>query len=592
MEQLHLKIHRYIDHTLVKADARPKDIDHMCVEAKKYNFAAVAVNPHYVKRCAEQLKGTSTVVVCAVGFPFGATTSNIKAAEAAEAIANGASEIDMVINIGELISGNDNIVLEDIQAVVAVAQPHNIPVKVIIEADLLTDDEKTRACQAAYKAGANYIKTSTGTRSGGATEADVHLILESVEDKLQVKASGGIRSWETAKRMVAAGATRLGTSSGTKIVEEAFLEANAKANKEKLITEQDPIMGGMMQAAVYHGPKDLRIKHVTKPAPGPGEVLIRVKSSVICATDIKMFSGIHSYVETDKMVIFGHENAGYIAELGSGVEGYSIGEAVFVAPNIGCGQCYLCINGNNNICRQSEQIGMSLNGGFAEYLLVPKRAVQQGNLLPIKDGVDLAVASLTEPLACVLRGQKPLQISPDKVVLIMGGGPIGMLHLKLAQLKSAAKIIVTEPNAFRRTRATEFGADCVVDPFKDDLASVVNKESNGHGADVIITAVSSAKAQADSIELAAIGGRICFFAGLPKGITPIQLDSNLLHYKELVVSGTSGNSTANCNEAMSIINAGKIDLSCMITGRFPLTEIHTAFGEAQKSHTLKIAIEP
>ena len=347
-----------------------------------------------------------------------------------------------------------------------------------------------------------------------------------------------------------------------------------------------------MRAAIYHGIEDLRIHDVSKPVPKPGEVLVRVKSSVICATDIKMFRGIHSYVDKDKMVIFGHENAGYIVEIGPGLDGHPIGEAVVVAPNFGCGQCYHCANGNNNMCSQVEQIGMSLNGGFAEYLLVPERAVQQGNLLSIKDGVDFDVASLTEPLACVLRGQKPMQIGPDKVVLIMGCGPIGMLHLKLAQLKGASRIIVSEPNAIRRSRATEFGADCVVDPLNEDLVSVVKKESNGRGADVIIVSVSSAQAQADSIELAAIQGHICFFAGLPKGKTSLQLDSNLLHYKELIVSGTSGNSTANCIEAMSIINAGKIDLSCMITGRYPLTDIRTAFDEAQKAHSIKIAIEP
>ena len=202
MEQLHLKIQRYIEHTSVNADARPMDIDRLCAEAKKYNFLAVAVNPHYVKRCAKQLKGSSTFVVCAVGFPLGATTSSIKAAEATEAISNGASEIDMVINIGELKGKNDNIVLKDIQAVVAVAQPGNIPIKVIIETDLLTHDEKIRASQAAYMAGANFVKTSTGTRVGGANIADIRLILESVDYKLQVKAAGGIRSWKTAKMMI------------------------------------------------------------------------------------------------------------------------------------------------------------------------------------------------------------------------------------------------------------------------------------------------------------------------------------------------------------------------------------------------------
>lgn len=221
LNQIRLSIHRYIDLTNVKAEARLQDIELMCAEAIQYNFAAVAVNPHYVKRCSETLKGTTTAVACAVGFPFGATTSGIKAAEAEEAIANGASEIDMVINIGELKSGNDTFVRDDIQAVVAISHPHRVLVKVVIEAELLTDIEKVLACRAALQAGADFVKTSTGTRPGGATAADVRLMAEAVEYKLQVKAAGGIRSWETAKTMIAAGASRLGTSSGVKIILEA-----------------------------------------------------------------------------------------------------------------------------------------------------------------------------------------------------------------------------------------------------------------------------------------------------------------------------------------------------------------------------------
>lgn len=347
-----------------------------------------------------------------------------------------------------------------------------------------------------------------------------------------------------------------------------------------------------MQAAVYYGPEDIRIDEIQKPVPGAGEVLVRVKAAVICATDIKMFKGVHSYINKDQMVIFGHENSGHIVELGSGVEDYSIGQAVFVAPNIGCGKCNHCINGNNIHCQQLKQIGMHLNGGFAEYLLVPKRAVEQGNLLPINENFDFSVYSLTEPLACVLRGQKPLDIGPNKIVLIIGGGPIGMLHLKLAQLKGAAKIIVSEPDGYRRQQAMDFGADCVVDPINEDLAAVIKKESGGNGADIIITTVALPNALVQTIDLAAVRGRICFFAGLPKGKQFLQLDANMIHYKELIISGTSGNSTANCQEAMGIINSGKIDLSRMITGRYPLKDIHTAFLEAQKAHSLKIAVEP
>lgn len=347
-----------------------------------------------------------------------------------------------------------------------------------------------------------------------------------------------------------------------------------------------------MWAAVYHGPEDLRVYEVPTPEPGPGEVLVRIESAGICSTDLRMLKGAHSYVLSGSVLIFGHENAGVIAALGPGVSGHEVGRRVFVAPNIGCGQCRLCVTGNNNICGQLIQIGMSIDGGFAEYLRVPARAVQQGNLLPVGDGVDMAVAALTEPLACVLRGQKRLQIGPGQLVLIMGAGQIGALHLKLAQLKGASRVIVSEPDAYRREQALRFGADRVVDPLEEDLVAVIQDESGGQGADAVIVAVSSAQAQIDSVELAAIGGRICLFGGLPRGKSLLTLDTNLIHYKELMVTGSSANSTANCREAMAIINSGKIDLSCLVTGRFALAEIHAAFATARDPHSLKVVVQP
>ena len=214
-------INRYIDQTNVKAEAQLDEIERLCYDALEYRFASVAVNPYYVKHCADILKGSMTAVDCAVGFPFGANTSRIKALEAQEAIDNGATEIDMVLNIGQLKSGNDQYVTEDIREVAKVTYRENALLKVVIETVLLTDDEKVRACLAALNGGADFVKTSTGTRPGGATIADVLLMVETVGNKMQVKAAGGIRSWETARKLIDAGATRLGTSAGIIIFKEA-----------------------------------------------------------------------------------------------------------------------------------------------------------------------------------------------------------------------------------------------------------------------------------------------------------------------------------------------------------------------------------
>lgn len=212
-------IAHYIDHTLLKADATKKQIQTLCEEAKANQFASVCVNPAWVSFSA-QLLNKSGVNVCTVaGFPLGAATPDTKAFETKNAIENGAREVDMVLNIGALKSGDDNLVKKDIEAVVSAAK-EKATVKVIIETCLLTNEEKVRACRLAQEAGADFVKTSTGFSAGGATAEDIMLMKNAVAGKLGVKASGGIRSLEDAKIMIEAGATRLGTSSGTKIVRE------------------------------------------------------------------------------------------------------------------------------------------------------------------------------------------------------------------------------------------------------------------------------------------------------------------------------------------------------------------------------------
>ena len=207
-----------IDHTLLKADAVKDEVTKLAEEAKKYEFASVCVNPAWVKYAAEQLSGTNVKVCTVIGFPLGASTSAVKAFETQDAISNGATEIDMVINIGALKDKQDDTVYNDIKAVVDAASGKAI-VKVIIETCLLTDEEKVRACELSVKAGADFVKTSTGFSTGGATVDDVALMRKTVGDQAGVKASGGVRSLEDMNRMIEAGATRIGASSGVKIME-------------------------------------------------------------------------------------------------------------------------------------------------------------------------------------------------------------------------------------------------------------------------------------------------------------------------------------------------------------------------------------
>jgi len=210
---------RYIDHTILKPDAKESDIIKLCREALEYKFASVCVNASNVRLADSFLHGTDVKVCTVVGFPLGATTKETKAFEAAQAIENGASEVDMVINIGALKSGKLDLVEEDIKAVADVCKGKAL-LKVIIETCLLTDEEKTTACELSKKAGANFVKTSTGFSTGGATAEDITLMRRIVGPEMGVKASGGIRNLETALKMIEAGATRIGASASISIVNE------------------------------------------------------------------------------------------------------------------------------------------------------------------------------------------------------------------------------------------------------------------------------------------------------------------------------------------------------------------------------------
>ena len=207
----------YIDHTLLKSDASVEEIRKVCDEAKKYRFASVCVNSSYIRFVADQLEGSGVIPCCVVGFPFGAQTPDAKKSETLDAVYNGAKEIDMVINVGAIKSKDWHLVKRDVEAVVEAAKG-KAGVKVILETSLLTDEEKVKACTVCKLVGADFVKTSTGYSTGGATESDIALMRSTVGPEMGVKASGGIRTYEDAVTMIKAGANRLGASSGIKII--------------------------------------------------------------------------------------------------------------------------------------------------------------------------------------------------------------------------------------------------------------------------------------------------------------------------------------------------------------------------------------
>lgn len=347
-----------------------------------------------------------------------------------------------------------------------------------------------------------------------------------------------------------------------------------------------------MKAAVYHGIRDIRLEEVPKPQISDREVLIRCRAAAICGTDLRIYNYGHSKIPSEKKVILGHELAGDVIEVGSKVSGVKKGTRVAVASNIGCGKCYLCVQGFFHLCNTYEAIGLTYDGGFSEYVKVPEQAVAQGAILQIPESLSYEEAALIEPMACVYNGYKRCPAEPGDIVLIFGAGPIGIMHIMMTKLAGASKIIVTEISDKRLKKTKDFGADVLINSETHDLEKKVLKETGGRGADLIITACSSAEAQKMATSLASLHGKINFFGGLPKDKAEISLDTNLIHYGELLITGSHGSDNYHCNMVLNLMASGKINLKPLITNKFPLSQIKQAFKVALEGQGLKTIIYP
>jgi L-iditol 2-dehydrogenase len=330
-----------------------------------------------------------------------------------------------------------------------------------------------------------------------------------------------------------------------------------------------------MQALAYRTPGRLVLEDRPAPEARAGEVVVRVDAASICGTDLRIAAGAHrAYAGADGRVP-GHELAGTVAQIGAGVQNLSAGQRVFVAPNYGCGRCPACLRGDVNLCETPRALGITADGAFAEYALLPRELVEQGNVMTFANGPDAAAVALAEPLACVLRGSRACRIRAGNLVLVFGAGPIGLLHIAVAQL-AGAEVVVREPNEERRAVAVARGA-------RTDLT---------RGPDVVIVAAPSAEAQREALEVAAPGSRINFFAGLPRDASQVELDTNLIHYKELVVTGTTANSNADCRAALQSVLDGRVDTGSLVDARFGLAAAQEAFDLAASGRALKVVIEP
>lgn len=346
-----------------------------------------------------------------------------------------------------------------------------------------------------------------------------------------------------------------------------------------------------MRVLAYRGPGRLELEERPEPRPGPGEVVVRVEACSICGTDLRIAAGAHrAYAEPNGRVP-GHEVAGIVAMVGPGA-GVDEGARVFVAPNYGCGECRACRRGDVNLCARPRALGITDDGAFAEYALLPRELVAQGNVMTVADGHSPAAVALAEPLACVLRGSRACAIREDDVVLVFGAGPIGLLHVEVARLEGAAAVVVCEPNEERRRRALERGAASAHGTDTDELRDALAALGATRGADAVIVAAPVPAAQRQALELAAPGGRVNFFAGLPRDASRVELDTNLVHYGELVVTGTTANTNRDCRDALDLVLDDRVDTASLVDARFDLASADEAFALAGSGRALKVVIEP
>jgi len=334
-----------------------------------------------------------------------------------------------------------------------------------------------------------------------------------------------------------------------------------------------------VKVARFHAPGDIRIEDAPEPVAGPGELKIRVRNCSTCGTDAKIYKFGHHHIRPPR--VMGHEIAGEVV---------GTGERVQVIAAIPCGACPDCRAGRLTVCPNQESMGYHYDGGFAEYMVIPAKVLAVNGVNTIPRGLGFAEASVAEPLACVLNGQALARVGTGDDVVVMGAGPIGCLHVRLARARGAARVFLVDVNTERLAMAAELvRPDAAIDA---DPVEQVLKLTGGRGADVVITAAAAGAAQEQAVLMTARQGRISFFGGLPKDNPFIRLDSNLVHYRELTIVGANGSSPAHNAEALRLIAEGAVPVSDLITHRLPLERVLDGIDLVSRGEAIKVTIEP
>ncbi|WP_243124462.1 zinc-dependent dehydrogenase [Clostridium sp. AWRP] len=345
-----------------------------------------------------------------------------------------------------------------------------------------------------------------------------------------------------------------------------------------------------MKAAMYKGIGKIELEEIARPKVEKGTVLIKVKACAICGGDLRTFNFGHKAIKPP--IVLGHEIAGEIVETASDIEKYKVGDRVIVAPAIGCGSCSYCLSGWQNMCYHRTTIAHHYNGGFEEYMLIPADAIKAGNINYIPDEVTYLEASLAEPLACVLNAQEVINVGLGDTVAVIGAGPIGCMHAEVARAKGAGKVFLINRSEGRLKATKKFGFDEYICSGKEDAVKSVMDLTNGLGANIVIVTAGSPEAEIMGLNMASKMGKVCFFAGLPKDKPTVNLDSNLLHYRQITVFGTFSSAPRHNALALEMIRSGKVSAKDILTHVVTLDKIIDGMKLVKNREALRVSVAP
>ncbi|MBE5894007.1 MAG: Zn-dependent alcohol dehydrogenase [Lachnospiraceae bacterium] len=342
-----------------------------------------------------------------------------------------------------------------------------------------------------------------------------------------------------------------------------------------------------MKAIQLLGKEKLILAETPIPEIGDDEALLKVRAASICGTDVRMYRNGYKNVSEDNPLVLGHEFAGDIVKVGKNVTSLTVGQKVAVAPNIGCGTCDLCVSGQTHLCNTYDAFGISMDGGFAEYVKIPEHAIRQGNIAPLNEEISYAEAALVEPLSCVYNGQELVGVRPGDDVLIIGMGPIGIMHIMVAKLFGAGKIFVNDLSKERVDKAKELFPDVypIYGHVKEAFASYGQP-----GVDLCIIAAPAAEAQAESLNYMNMNGRLLFFGGLPDHKKIVPIDTNILHYKQLRIQGCTKQSVYSYRLCAKLVNDKRIPLAKIMSDSYSIEDFQLAMDNAVAAKGLKHVI--